>query len=97
MGASRVMSGESTSRLVVVVTGESTCRSVFVVTGESTSAMGAEAIVMRKTSAVRAMMKTDTARWREFVFFGWSSKDGYRSQGSDEKSEEGGEMHAGYC
>ena len=40
---------------------------------------------------------TDTAGWREFVFFGWSSKDGCRSQGGDEEGEEGREMHAGYC
>ena len=53
-------------------------------------------IVMWESSAVRTV-ETDTAGWRKFVFVGWSSKDGYRSQGSDAEGEEGREMHAGCC
>lgn len=89
------MSGESTRRPVVVVTGKSTCRLVMC----GTSAMNAVIlpILTGESSTVRAMMKTDTARGRKFGFWSWSSKDGYRSQGSDEESEEGGEMHVGYC
>lgn len=83
MGARRMMSGEST------------CRLGFVVMRKS-RAMRAVITVVRESSTVRAI-KTDTAGWRNFGFFGWSSKDGYWSQGGDEEGEEGREMHAGCC
>lgn len=62
-------------------------------------------IAVGHTSAVRAVVEGDTAGWRAVratwvgacILWGWSSEDGYRSQCSDEESEEGGEMHAGDC
>lgn len=82
------MSGESTRRPVMMF-GESTCG----FGGWQSSAMRAAVVTLRESSAVRAVSPTDTAGWRESVFFGWSSKDGYRSQGSDEEGEKGREMH----
>lgn len=61
-------------------------------------------IAVGHTSAVRAVVEGDTAGWRAVratwvgacILWGWSSEDGYRSQGGDEEGgEEGREMHAG--
>ena len=66
-----------------VMAGESTCMLGFVMTGIRSSAMR---VVKGESGAVRAM-KTDTTGGRKFVFIGWSSNDGDRSQGSNEKGE----------
>lgn len=50
--------------------------------------------VMRVSSAVR-VVDADSARMVRGTCFGWSSEDGCRSQGGDEDSEGGGEVHAG--
>ncbi len=50
--------------------------------------------VMRVSSAVR-VVDAESASMVRGTCFGRSSEDGCRSQGGDEDSEEGGEVHVG--
>lgn len=104
--ARRRRSGENACGPVSVVTvkGERSCwfGSVVTVKGERACWL---LTVMREARSVRAV-EADTAGWRAgratwrrtLGYFGWSSEDGYRSQGGDEEGEDAGEMHAGcFC
>lgn len=102
------MSGESFGVLavsgmsfgVLVVSGVSFCVLVVTRMRESSTVRAVSPMIITWESSAVRTMETDTAGWRELGSVGWtlrSSKDGYRSQGSEEDGEEGREMHAGYC